>query len=184
VKAGLEGTNKETLKDVLISAVSNFEQDLKAPLETYATLVASLASLAKENPTEAEKTAIIQKIKDFQKADDALTKSEPGLENALSDPIVKSDPKNREFFQQLQLRDIGYKHLEADPAMLYKLAFIKDGVAQASHTLIVVADFISRWRNCKLKRNYYCYYNYPSCKASSPESDKRQPSKNILFYKN
>jgi hypothetical protein len=68
-----------------------------AQVDNYVAALKAYLDVVVENPTEAQKTAMTEKLNLFDTAEETFVKSFEGLEAALANPFFATDPNNAGF---------------------------------------------------------------------------------------
>jgi hypothetical protein len=87
----------------------------QATVDSYVNALGTLGSVAKDNPTEAEKAVIKENVIALGNADKALIESIRGLENIGTDPFFAADPRFAEFNSYRLQNTIGLTFAQNSP---------------------------------------------------------------------
>jgi hypothetical protein len=96
LKSALTGGSLDEAKAVFGELFADYGVQ-QATVDSYFDALGDVGSVAKENPTEAEKEIIKQKVTSLGNADKALIESIRGLENIGTNPAFALDPRFAEF---------------------------------------------------------------------------------------
>lgn len=148
----LAGNDVTRIIDDNVKLIDTYGNDNAELYRTGLISFTAFLSKLKENPTEAEKVVIKQKVISAVDSGNSIVTSQVGLRNVLNDTKILSKPENREFSQMVQVRDIMQKSVSEDPAKAYE-AFSTKGdliASKISHYAAVIEDFIKRNKIGKL----------------------------------
>jgi hypothetical protein len=151
----LAGGDTSAAVDNYMQVVTSLSSDLVLTRRCITSFTAFLSSL-KSNPTPAEIEGIKQKAL-ANSADTVLfITSQPGLKKALTDPAMKANPKNREFYQQFSEKETYEPLFLENPTIPYDLfSTLGDAMAaKIAHYEQVIEIFVRENKLGNLKFSY------------------------------
>jgi hypothetical protein len=142
----LAGDDVTTLIDDNLNLIDTYGNNNSESYRIFLTSSADLLLELKENPTEADKVVIKQKLKDLTPTGQSIITSQIGMKHALTDTKLLAKPENREFNQILQGKEIMFKSINENPAKAYDFFIAKgdESANKLSHSVVVIEDFIKR----------------------------------------